>query len=456
MVRGGLLSVRPVGASQSSFASLVYDQVIPADEPVRVWRRILEGAIREADFASLYADSQRGRPPFPATVMVRMMIWQFMAKLSDRQMETAARYDLRVRFFLGLNPDDPVPDATTLCLFRKRLLQAGRERQVFDALVEKARELGFLKGGYEELTDTTHMKTAAAVPTIVGLVQQGIRRVLLAWRAQDPQAVSEVAQRLRLEEYLGERLHLERASIKSKRGQRRFRWVVKQAYRLLDNLPAEQGPELQQAVEVLRRILNEQTSDDSEPPKSETDDTDTDQGKGQQIKGRIATANDPDARWGKKGSMQWTGYKTAVFEDSESELITDIDVCPGNRPDGETVPPHFDRTPQEKQPADMVADGAYGYPQLRQMLKEKGIVLIAPRTTKCQPGPHPGGGLVALKEDHAIRAKVERKQAELVKYHGLRVARYIGLAKVKLQAYFTAAAVNIKRLGLLVVNAACA
>ncbi|MBE3577895.1 MAG: hypothetical protein IMX00_09430 [Limnochordales bacterium] len=84
-----------------------------------------------------------------------------------------------------------------------------------------------------------------------------------------------------MEEYLGERLHLERASIKSKRGQRRFRWVVKQAYRLLDNLPAEQGPELQQAVEVLRRILNEQTSDDSEPPKSETDDTDSDQGKGQ-------------------------------------------------------------------------------------------------------------------------------------------------------------------------------
>ena len=61
VVRGGLLSVRPVGASQSSFASIVYDQVIPADEPVRVWRQILDGTIREADFASLYADSQRGR-----------------------------------------------------------------------------------------------------------------------------------------------------------------------------------------------------------------------------------------------------------------------------------------------------------------------------------------------------------------------------------------------------------
>lgn len=446
--------MRPVSASQSSFVSFVYDQVIPADEPVRVWRRILEETIREADFASLYADSQRGRPPFPATVMVRMILWQFMAKLSDRQMEAAARYDLRVRFFLGLNPDDPVPDAATLCLFRKRLLQAGRARQVFDALVEKARELGFLKQGYEELTDTTHMKTAAAVPTIVGLVQQGIRRVLLAWRAQDPQAVAEVAQQLKLEEYLGERLQREPAGMKSKRGQRRFRWVVKQAYRLLDSLPAEEGPELQQAVEVLRRILNEQTGAHNEPSKSESDDNDPDQGKGQQTNGRIATANDPDARWGKKGSRQWTGYKTAVFEDSESELITDIDVCPGNRPDSETVPSHLDRTPKEKQPADMVTDGAYGYPKLRQLLKGKGIVLIAPRTTKRQPGPHPGGGLVALQADHAIRAKVERKQAELVRYHGLRVARYIGLAKVRLQAYFTAAVVNMKRMGLLMVDAA--
>ncbi|MBE3575926.1 MAG: transposase [Firmicutes bacterium] len=381
-----------------------------------------------------------------------MMLWQFMAKLSDRQMEAAARYDVRVRFFLGVNPEDPVPDAVTLCLFRKRLLQARRERQVFEALVEKARELGFLKQGYEELTDTTPLKTAAAVPTMVGLVQQGIRRVLLAWRDQDAGVVATVAQKLKLEGYLGERLHLESAGIKSKRGRRRFRKGVEQAYRLLDTLPAEQSQELQRAAEVLRRILDERTVPDDE---SEQDDPPSDPGK-PPTDGRMATANDPDARSGRKGSRQWTGYKAAVFEDSESELIADVDVCPANRSDSETVAPHLERTSEHHRPVDIVADAAYGYVKVRQFLKGNGIVLIAPRTPKPQPGPHPGGGWVALPEDPAIRAKGERKPAEMVRYHGLRVARYIGLAKVKLQAYFTAAAVNLKRLALLLTAGATA
>ncbi len=51
----------------------------------------------------------------------------------------------------------------------------------------------------------------------------------------------------------------------------------------------------------------------------------------------------------------------------------------------------------------------------------------------------------AFKEDMKLRPMVEGKLSELVRYHGLRRARYRGLQKVNLQCYFTAAAVNIKR-----------
>lgn len=43
------------------------------------------------------------------------------------------------------------------------------------------------------------------------------------------------------------------------------------------------------------------------------------------------------------------------------------------------------------------------------------------------------------------RAAIEGTQSELVRAHGLRRARYRGLAKVQLQAWFTGAACNIKR-----------
>ena len=43
------------------------------------------------------------------------------------------------------------------------------------------------------------------------------------------------------------------------------------------------------------------------------------------------------------------------------------------------------------------------------------------------------------------RSAIEGTQSELVRAHGMRQARYRGLAKTKLQNYFTGAACNVKR-----------
>jgi len=43
------------------------------------------------------------------------------------------------------------------------------------------------------------------------------------------------------------------------------------------------------------------------------------------------------------------------------------------------------------------------------------------------------------------RNAIEGTQSELVRAHGLRHARYRGLAKAKLQSYFIGAACNVKR-----------
>lgn len=63
-------------------------------------------------------------------------------------------------------------------------------------------------------------------------------------------------------------------------------------------------------------------------------------------------------------------------------------------------------------------------------------------------------GTAQFKTDMKLRPAVERKLAELVRYHGLRRARYRGLKKLGLQGYFTAAAVNIKRWFKLLVSRA--
>ena len=52
----------------------------------------------------------------------------------------------------------------------------------------------------------------------------------------------------------------------------------------------------------------------------------------------------------------------------------------------------------------------------------------------------------ALRERLRPRAKVERKLAEVLRRHGLRQGRYLGQAKIGLQAAMTGALVNTKRL----------
>jgi transposase len=51
----------------------------------------------------------------------------------------------------------------------------------------------------------------------------------------------------------------------------------------------------------------------------------------------------------------------------------------------------------------------------------------------------------AFKQRMRHRNAIEGTQSELVRAHGLRRARYRGLAKVKLQNYFIGAACNVKR-----------
>ena len=51
----------------------------------------------------------------------------------------------------------------------------------------------------------------------------------------------------------------------------------------------------------------------------------------------------------------------------------------------------------------------------------------------------------AFKQRMRHRNAIEGTRSELVRAHGLRRARYRGLAKVKLQNYFIGAACNVKR-----------
>jgi hypothetical protein len=95
----------------------------------------IEGVVRWEDFrADIEAvtetkpeerKSNAGRKPYDTILKFKIVVLQSLHNLSDEQTEYLIRDRLSFMRFLDLELEDPVPDATTIWLFREALAEAG-------------------------------------------------------------------------------------------------------------------------------------------------------------------------------------------------------------------------------------------------------------------------------------------------------------------------------------------
>ena len=181
---------------------------------------------------------------------------------------------------------------------------------------------------------------------------------------------------------------------------------------------------------------------------------------------------DPSARWGVKHSRYvktsqgktikqpeyFHGYKAHVSLNSETELITSVEVTEGNRYDGHVLPRLLESDLAQGIPVQIVsADRGYDDSDNHYLLESKGIQsairLRRNRTEKKDPSK---GVWLALKQSEGyreglgVRYKVERKFGEAKLGHGLRRCRYLGLVRYYIQVILTVMALNLKRMVKLV------
>lgn len=151
---------------------------------------------------------------------------------------------------------------------------------------------------------------------------------------------------------------------------------------------------------------------------------------------------DPDARFGRKSATKsFYGYKEHLATDADSELITAVAVTPGNVADSQVFEPLVDLQARE-----VTADKGYDTDENHRRLQAHGqrssLILKHNRTNPQVLGQ-------ANPQSQRERPKIERKFAEQKQYHGLRQARYWGLAKVAIQVLMTCIVVNCKRMARL-------
>lgn len=100
--------------------------------------------------APYYPDGKRGRKPVEIEQRLRMTMLQVWFNLSDEGIEDAIYDSYAMKSFMGIDfsAGEQVPDATTLCKFRKLLNEHGLQKKFFEQVQELlARERKLVSGG---------------------------------------------------------------------------------------------------------------------------------------------------------------------------------------------------------------------------------------------------------------------------------------------------------------------
>ena len=108
-----------------------------------------------------------GRPGYLPLAMFKALLLQSLYGLSDAELEAALLDRLSFKRFVGLSLEDQVPDHTTLCRFRNRLVEDGLLETLFAELDRQLDKAGvILKRG--TMLDATLIETQAASPSTEG------------------------------------------------------------------------------------------------------------------------------------------------------------------------------------------------------------------------------------------------------------------------------------------------
>ena len=261
----------------------------------------------------------RGRPGWSPSRLALVTVLQRAENLTDRLAAEAARTRIDWQYLLGLPLDDPGFDHSVLAEFRARVADAGLEQVALDALLTRVAEVGLVKAGGKQRSDSTHVNAAVAALNRLELVGESVRAALEALAAAHP---AWLAQRVCVADFnrrYGTPMTSWRPPVSQTKRDELAIAYARDGYGLLEAVYDSAAPawlrELP-AIDTLRQVLlqnytrtniggkevikrREKQPDGDGLPPGHT---------------RIASPYDTDARWGAKRDTFWLGYKLHITE----------------------------------------------------------------------------------------------------------------------------------------------
>ena len=329
---------------------------VPSDSFYGRMGAVSEILFCDADLAEMYC-ADNGRPSLPPSMMSGVLLLQYYDDVTDGEAVERVKYDLRWKVALHLPLDYAGFDPSSMSVYRRRLLENGKERYAFDRFLEVGREAGFIPDKVSLLVDTTAVKSAGAVQDTYTLLRKGLRKLLktLGYHVPGKRRGLSAQTETLVNTYLLE---------PDRKAEIDWSDPEQRTAHLSDLVQAvEQGLELAVAeiddpeVRHLGWLQTKILGDDLET--DENDDPQIAQGTAPD---RIISVTDPEMRHGRKSSAHlFNGFKVSVAMEETSELILDIHDMAANASDGQELMPTIECVEQQVgvEVDQTIADGAY-------------------------------------------------------------------------------------------------
>jgi transposase len=283
------------------------------------------------ELPGLFADEQfvsafgvRGKPGISPGQLALVTVLQFAENLTDRQAADAVRGRIDWKYALSLELTDPGFDHTVLTGFRQRLIDHGLEERVLDLLLARLAELGVVKAGGRQRTDSTHVLAAVRAVNRLEFLTETLRAALEALSAAAPDWLATHINAEWVQRY-GARADSYRLPQGEDKRTKLAVQVGADGFDLLEAIHAGHAPAWLRevpAVVVLRRVWITQyhrTITDGRQEVAWREDNDL-----PPSRERICSPYDTDARYATKRGSGWEGYKVHLSETCDDTTTTGL------------------------------------------------------------------------------------------------------------------------------------